>query len=157
MYGERFIETALVITIAAVFGFTSASVAEQKSATKETDKTTTQKFKEEGVEVSQKIKNYTIRQRDEAVNAAKAGLADLDARIDRLERKLEKNWNKMDEAARAKARAAMTSLRKQRNEAAEWYGGMKHSSAAAWKDVKKGFSKSYDDLKASFKKAEREY
>lgn len=157
MYGERFIETALVITIAAVFGFTSASVAEQKSATKETDKTTTQKFKEEGVEVSQKIKNYTIRQRDEAVNAAKAGLADLDARIDRLERKLEKNWNKMDETARAKARAAMTSLRKQRNEAAEWYGGMKHSSAAAWKDVKKGFSKSYDDLKASFKKAEREY
>ncbi|OPY07756.1 MAG: hypothetical protein A4E66_01986 [Syntrophus sp. PtaB.Bin001] len=157
MYGERLIETALVITIAAVFGFTSASVAEQKSATRETDKTTTQKFKEEGVEVSQKIKNYTIRQRDEAVNAAKVGLADLDARIDRLERKLEKNWNKMDEAARAKARAAMTSLRKQRNEAAEWYGGMKHSSAAAWKDVKKGFSKSYDDLKASFKKAEREY
>jgi predicted RNase H-like nuclease (RuvC/YqgF family) len=157
MYRKRLKETALIFAIAAVFGFTSASIAEQKSATKETDKTTTQKIKEESVEVSQKIKNYTIKQRDEAVKAAKAGLADLDARIDRMERRLEKNWNKMDEAARAKARTTMASLRKQRNEAAEWYGSMKHSSAAAWNDVKKGFAKSYDDLKASFKKAEREY
>lgn len=108
-------------------------------------------------DVSKTIKGYTVTQRDEAVKSAKAALDELDASIRRLERKLESDWDKMDEAARRKARAALDALRKQRNEAAEWYGGLKHSSAEAWDEVKNGFSKSYDALTGAFGKARKAF
>jgi chromosome segregation ATPase len=108
-------------------------------------------------DVSKTIKGYTVTQRDEAVKSAKAALDELDASIRRLERKLESDWDKMDEAARRKARAALDALRKQRNEVAEWYGGLKHSSAEAWDEVKNGFSKSYDALTGAFGKARKAF
>jgi len=39
--------------------------------------------------------------------------------------------------------------------AAEWYGGLKHSSAESWEQVKTGFVKSYEVLKESFAKARK--
>jgi replication fork clamp-binding protein CrfC len=157
MHRERLKEVALVFALAIIFGIMSMYFADQTSAATDTDKTATQKIKEEGTDVARTIQNYTVKQRDEAVRKAKEALADLDTRIDRMESRFDKKWNQMDESAREKARATMHSLRKQRTEVAEWYGSLKHSSAAAWKDVKKGFSKSYENLKATFMKAEREY
>jgi hypothetical protein len=63
----------------------------------------------------------------------------------------------MDQAARKKTRATLNALRRQRNEAAEWYGGLKHSSAEAWEQVKAGFVQSYEVLKESFTKAGKEF
>ena len=157
MHRKRLKEGALVFALAIFFGITSMSFADQTSAATDTDKTATEKIREEGTDVARTIKSYTVKQRDEAVRKAKEALADIDTRIDRMESRFDKKWNQMDESARVKARATMRSLRHQRTEVAEWYGSLKHSSAAAWKDVKKGFSKSYEDLKAAFMKAEREY
>lgn len=103
------------------------------------------------------IKDYTVAERDEAVKQAKAALDDLDRRIGRMERKLDREWDKMDDAARKKARAALDALRRERNETAEWYGGLKHSSAESWEEVKAGFVKSYEVLKGSFAKARKEF
>jgi len=80
-------------------------------------------------------------------------LDDLDASIGRMERKLENEWDRMDQAARKNARATLNALRRQRNEAAEWYGGLQHSSAESWEQVKTGFVKSYAVLKESITKA----
>lgn len=41
--------------------------------------------------------------------------------------------------------------------AGEWYGGMKHSSAGAWNQMKKGFSDAYQSLYDSWKKATDEF
>jgi len=157
MHRGRLKEAALVFAFAVFFGITTMSFADQKTVGTETEKTTTQKIKEEATDLSQTIKNYTIKQKDDAVIKAKDALVDMDTRIDRMENRIAEKWSQMDESARDKARATMKSLRKQRTEVAEWYGSMKQSSASAWKDVKKGFSKSYDDLKATFTKAESEY
>lgn len=73
---------------------------------------------------------------------AKAGLADLGTRIDRMESPLNREWDRMDQSAREATIATLTALRKHRNEVAEWYGGLKHSSRNTWEDVKKGFLKS---------------
>lgn len=108
-------------------------------------------------DVSRTIKDYTVAQRDEATKSAKAALDDMDAGIRRLERKLEREWDQMDAAARKKARAALDALRRERNELAEWYGGLKYSSAEAWDEVKSGFAKSYDDLKGAFGKARKAF
>lgn len=108
-------------------------------------------------ETGRAIKDYTVAQRDDAIKQAKAALDDLDARIRRMERKLDNEWDQMDQAARKKARATLNALRRERNEAAEWYGGLKHSSAESWEQVKAGFVKSYEVLRQSFAKARKEF
>ena len=157
MCKRRVKESFFVFTFVVVFGMTPLSFADQTSIGENPNKPLTQEIKDETVDVSQTIKNYTIKQRDEAVKNAKAALIVLDARIDRMENQLYKKWNQMDESARKEARATMQSLRKQRNEVAEWYGSLKHSSVAAWRDVKKGFSDSYRELRNAFVRAEREF
>jgi hypothetical protein len=74
-----------------------------------------------------------------------------------MERKLDNEWDKMDQAARKKARATLAALRRERNEVAEWYGGLKHSSAESWEQVKTGFVKSYEVLRDSFARARKEF
>ena len=106
-------------------------------------------------ETGRALKDYTVAQRDEALKQAKAALDDADARIRRMERKLDNEWDKMDQTARKKSRAALNALRRERGELAEWYGGLKHSSAESWEQVKAGFVKSYDVLRESFARARK--
>jgi hypothetical protein len=144
---------ARALALAALLAVSSSSFAAETSGGKTTAKDVSKKVDETG----QTIKNYTLAQRDEAIKQAKAALDDLDARIGRMERKLDREWDRMDQDARKKARATLAALRKERNEAAEWYGGLKHSSAEAWEQVKAGFVKSYEALKQSFAKARKEF
>jgi len=119
------------------------------------NKSTAKDIAKKADETSQAIKNYTVAQREEAIKNAKAALDDADRRIDRMERKLDSEWERMDQATRKRARATLDALRRERNEAAEWYGGLKHSSAESWEQVKTGFVKSYEVLKESFAKARK--
>lgn len=120
-------------------------------------KTTAKDVAKKAGETGRAIKDYTVEQRDEAVKNAKAVLDDLDKRVSRMERKLDNNWERMDQAARKKARATLNTLRRERNEAAEWYGALKHGSAESWEQVKAGFVKSYEALKESFAKARKQF
>ena len=90
-------------------------------------------------DVLQALKGYTADQRDEAIQKTKTALDNLDSRIDELETNIDNNWDRMDKAAREKARANLKALHKQRTELAEWYGSLKSSSADAWEHTKKGF------------------
>ena len=119
------------------------------------DKATAKDVARKAGETGRSIKDYTVAQRDEALKQAKAALDDVDARIRRMERKLDSEWDKMDQAARRKSRAALNALRRERGELAEWYGGLKHSSAESWEQVKAGFVKSYEVLRQSFAKARK--
>jgi hypothetical protein len=74
-----------------------------------------------------------------------------------MESRLNKEWDQMDQSARNKAINTLTALRKQRNEVAEWYGGLKHGSRNAWEEVKKGFLKSYQDLRDAFDRAHSQF
>lgn len=103
------------------------------------------------------IKDYTVEQRDEAVSNAKAALDDLDARIERLAADIDARWEKLDAGARKKAYDSIKSLRRERNDVAEWMGALKHSSKEAWGEVKEGFAKSYDNLASTLKKAKDEF
>jgi BMFP domain-containing protein YqiC len=117
----------------------------------------TKDVKEKVTEAAEAIKNYSFDQRDKAIAKAKAALAHLDARIDRMESRLNKRWDQMNQSSRKKAIATLRALRKQRNEVAEWYGGLKHSSGNAWEDVKKGFLKSYQELQDALDRARSQF
>jgi len=120
-------------------------------------KTTAIDVSKKAGETGRALKDYTVAQRDEALKQAKAALDDADARIRRMERKLDNEWDKMDQSTRKKSRAALNALRRERGELAEWYGGLKHSSAESWEQVKAGFVKSYEVLKQSFAKARKAF
>jgi peptidoglycan hydrolase CwlO-like protein len=143
----------LVFVTAVFFAMASILFAAQTSA----DQTTTQDVKEKVAAAAEAIKNYSVNQRDEALKKAQAVLDDLDARIDRMQSQLNEKWDQMDQSARQKAMTALTTLRKQRTEVAEWYGGLKYSSAKAWEDVKQGFLKSYQVLRDTFDKVQSDF
>jgi hypothetical protein len=119
--------------------------------------TTASEVKEKAVETYETLKDYTLEQRDEAMAAAEKKLSKLDVRIDEMQKSLDDDWQEMSEATRKKTQESLKELRKEREKVAEWYGGMRHSSAGAWEEVKKGFAESYDRLERAFKKAKKNF
>jgi chromosome segregation ATPase len=119
--------------------------------------TSIEEVKQETHDLIQTLNAYTVDQRDEAIHKTKAALVNLDKRIDELEASVDKSWDKMDKAAREKARASLKALRKQRTQVAEWYGSLKSSSGDAWEHMKKGFSDAYKALNEAWEKSEKEF
>ncbi len=143
--------TCLLLTLAALT-ISPPCLAEMSGGT-----TTAADVKQETADLLKALKSYTIEQRDEAVRKTAAALAKLDQRIDVLETRIDKNWDKMDQAARENARASLKELRRQRTIVAEWYGSLKSSSAGAWEHMKEGFSDAYKSLQEAWIKSQKEF
>lgn len=149
---------SLALLTMALLGVAPAGLSSQHLAPAQgSDQTSAKDVRREVGDAAESIKDYGADKRDEAARNAKAALDDLDARIKAMEARIDRDWDKMDKAAREQARATLEALRKQRVEVAEWFGALKNSTAGAWKHVKKGFSDSYKSLKNAWEKAEREY
>jgi small-conductance mechanosensitive channel len=123
----------------------------------ETGKPLATETRQELADAAEAVKNFTVEKREEAAKKAQAALEALDVRINALEKQIDRDWDKMDKAAREQARNTLKTLREQRVQVAEWYGGLKNSTASAWEEMKKGFSAAYKALRLSWEKAEREY
>ena len=144
-------KTTAVLTIVfiAFLSFASMAFAGQT----ETDKSTWAEAKQEAKEALDAVKEFSADKRDDAVKNVKKTIDYLDVQIAKMQEKLDRQWDSMDEAARKQARATMKSLRESRKDLAEWYGGLKHSSKDVWESVKSGFVKSYDKIVDDFAKA----
>jgi hypothetical protein len=150
--------TILPLITVSLLGLSSVNYASEKaSPAQETDKTSAKDVRQKVDDTAEAIKSYSAEKRDEAAKKAKAGLDALDTRINALEKQIDKNWDKMDQAARAQARDTLRALRERRVQVAEWYGGLKNSGPEVWEDMKKGFSNAYKDLKEAWEKAEQKY
>jgi TolA-binding protein len=142
------LSATFVLLLATTTGF----AAEQKQ-----DGTTAAEVRKNAAQTYESLKDYTVQQRDKAVTDAKEELDNLDRRIDEMQRDIDEHWQDMSVITRKKTRESLDLLRRKREEVAEWYGGLKHSSADAWEEVKKGFSDSYDRLEQAVKKAAKEF
>lgn len=148
----------LSFLMVALLGIAPLSLAAQHEASgHENGKTTAKEVRREVTDAAEAIKNYTADKRDEGAKKAKAALDALDVRIEAMEARIDKNRDKMDAAAREQARSTLHALRKQRVQVAEWYGGLKNSSADAWGQMKTGFSDAYKSLRHAWEKADRQY
>ena len=103
------------------------------------------------------LREVSAERRDEAVATARRAADDLDRQMERLQRQMDEGWDRMSEVTRARSRASMADLRQRRNALAEWLGGMRHSSGAAWGEVRSGFVKSYQELAEAMRKARAEF
>jgi len=115
------------------------------------------KINQETKELLNSLKTYSAGQRDEALAKTRQAMDGMGTRIEALQDKLDKNWDKMDQSAREKARNSLTALQRQRAQVAEWYGSLKSSSAGAWGHIRSGLSSAYSDLHEAWEKAEKEY
>jgi len=142
---------AAPIAAAAIFALllSGAAVADE-----ETDLDDVQK---EWSEAVGSIKDYSAAQRDAAVEKAGATLDSMDRSIEDLEQRTADEWEDMSEEAREARLETLRELAHQRNELAEWYGGMKHSSSQAWDEVKQGFVDAYDVLQEAWQDAVEEF
>ncbi|MEE4243172.1 MAG: hypothetical protein V2I36_17045 [Desulfopila sp.] len=107
-------------------------------------------------EAAAAIAEYSVEQKDAAMEKAREMMVKLDAQIDALERKIKEDWGTMRQESKEKYAETLQTLRQQRNELSEWYGSMKYSSKDAWREAKEGFSQSYDRLMRSWKNATTE-
>ncbi len=122
-----------------------------------TSTTTASDVKKEWAEALGSIKGYSETQRDKALEEANSLIKAMDDRIEALETRAEDEWKDLGKDARSARQEAMKTLRQQRAELSEWYGGMKHSSTEAWEDVKSGFVDGYGELEQSFAEAAKEF
>ena len=121
------------------------------------NETTAAEVGNEAKETWHALENYTAAQRDQAASAAQKQLTKLDAEIAKLQNKIDQNWQDMSTATRQQARETLAALTEKRRTVAEWFGGMKHSSAEAWDTVKQGFVDSYGQLEKAFQKARNDF
>jgi hypothetical protein len=121
------------------------------------EKASIEDVKQETQDLLDALESYGANQRDMVVAKTRSALDRLDSRIDSLEARIDSSWEQMSAAARQNARRSLKTLRKQRIEAAEWYGGLKSSSSNAWVHVKNGFSDAYRELSEAWEQAEQEF
>ncbi|QEW06419.1 sll1863 family stress response protein [Nitrincola iocasae] len=129
----------------------------QTGANESNHEVTTQDIQTETRELIETLQQYSVEQRDEAVNATEQMLESLDQRIDVLQRRIDNNWDEMSDEARQTTRDNMRALREQRNKLSEWYGGLKNSTDSAWDQMKAGFSDAYSSMSNAWEKAKNEY
>jgi Mg2+ and Co2+ transporter CorA len=123
----------------------------------DTPQTSFEDIKQETKELLTTLKDYTYEQRDEAVAATQKALERFDKRIDALEKKVDKRWDKMSETARVETRERLQALRESRTDLAEWFGSMKHSSSDAWQELKEGFGDAFESMSDAWTKAQRQF
>ncbi|NOY73354.1 MAG: hypothetical protein GXP14_13470 [Gammaproteobacteria bacterium] len=121
------------------------------------EQTTIKDVNKEVQDVIRALKTFSLGQRDKAIEESKAALDKIDQRIDVLESDIDNSWGEMSEATQKKTRATLKVLRKQRTQLAEWYGGLKSSSADVWEGIKNDFSDAYKSFYDEWKKAETEF
>ena len=116
-----------------------------------------EKTKKELDDAIDAIRDYSVERRDEAVARARQSTEVLDQRIEAMQSQMANGWGRMSQATRTRSEQTMADLRKRRNQLAEWYGGMRHSSVDAWSEVKSGFVTSYHDLVEAMRKAREQF
>ncbi|MCW8933224.1 MAG: SNF7 family protein [Gammaproteobacteria bacterium] len=146
------LKTLCAFTIIVMLGITPVCYAETAA-----DKTSIDEVKKETQDLLKTLNSYTVEQKDEAIRKTKTALDNLDKRIDSLQTRIDKNWDQMDKAARAKARSNLKALRMERTQLAEWYGSLKNSTVDAWEHMKNGFAKSYESLNEAWEKSVKEF
>ncbi|WP_293947698.1 sll1863 family stress response protein [Sneathiella sp.] len=147
----KILKAMTVGTVAATmaFGAPVAFAANTSATTSESD-VSVEDVQAKISETFDSISNYTVDQRDEAVESIKETLAELDQEIDELEADARDQWADMSEATREKTSAALVELRKQRNMLGEQFGAMQQGADSTWDDMKAGLADAWAAVKEAW-------
>jgi hypothetical protein len=145
-----------VLLVAAIMGSAGVAYADDEGEGV-ADSVELETVQEEWAEAVEALKGYSVNQREVAVEKAGEVLEDMDERIEVLQEQTVDEWESLSAETREARLEALRALVKQREELAEWYGGMKHSSAQAWGEVREGFIGAYGVLQDAWVDAAEEF
>jgi hypothetical protein len=145
-----------VLLVAAIMGSAGVAYADDEGEGV-ADSVELETVQEEWAEAVESLKGYSVNQREVAVEKAGEVLEDMDERIEVLQEQTVDEWESLSAETREARLEALRALVKQREELAEWYGGMKHSSAQAWGEVREGFIGAYGVLQDAWVDAAEEF
>jgi len=148
-----FLPLLMVLALTMFAGLVHAENQEEAAV----DATQLDSVQQEWSEAVESLQGYSVSQREAAVEKAGAALDEMDERIEVLQQRTVDEWESLSAETREARMAALQELVKQREAMAEWYGGMKHSSAQAWAEVREGFVESYDILQDAWADAAEEF
>lgn len=100
------------------------------------------------------VKEFTVDNKDKAVETMALALTRLDERIDVLEEKIQKKWNTMDDKTQKEARQSLDMLREKRASMANWIAEMKASGSKTWDNMKNGISDAFHAFQNSEEETE---
>lgn len=149
--------TLLAGAVCTAFAQESTSPPAEPESTTQAEPATNAPISEEISETVEAIRDFSAERRVDAVANARRAADDLDRQMERLQAQTDAQWSRMNDAARARSQATMADLRKRRNALAEWYGGLRHSSASAWGEMRTGFADSFQQLAEAMRKARAEF
>jgi hypothetical protein len=157
VFFARQIKLVVRFIMVSVFMLSANQLLAEEQGESGADPAQLEDVQEEWSEAIDSIKGYSVNQREAAVEKAGIELEKLDERIDVLKQRTADEWDTLSAETRAARLAALQELTVQRNELAEWYGGMKHSSSQAWVEVREGFVDAYDILQDAWGAALEEF
>jgi len=131
----------------------AAQGCERKPADRTHGKVTSEDVRRDAGQAVETAAEYSRQTKEEFQKKLEAQLNELDAKIARLR---EKGRDLKDEA-KANWDRKMADLEKKREAARAKLAEVGHSSAEAWKDVRKGAQSAWDELDKSFRDASREF
>ncbi len=89
------------------------------------------------------VKEFTVDNKDKAIETMTSALTHLDDRIDALNKKIQKEWNTMDDNTQKEARKSLNILQEKRAHMATWIEEMKTSGSETWDKMKNGISDAF--------------
>ena len=145
----RNVRTAAATVALVMCALTSPAMAQQNG-----DAVTFEDVQKEISKTFEVIGKYTEQQRQDALDAFKASLERIDARIDELEQRVRDNWSSMSQAARDRTAEALRELRVRRNRLSEAYGALQQGTGDAWGQLRQGATRSWSELEKAWDEAE---
>lgn len=112
--------------------------------------------RQEAGEILNELRAFTIEQKDEALNAAEEGLADLDDNIDAIQEYLNEHGGELSERARGEYERRIRSLRDLRADLQQQYRELATASAEKWEQARAAFADAFRSLHENWEQAMRE-
>lgn len=128
--------------------------ADSESASKDV---TLGDLKETFGQLTSEIAAYSFDQRDEALDAAKKELKEIDAKIDALAKSAEIESQELTSDVRKQQARLMQELEARRSQISEMTQRLSKSSAGAWNEIRDGLDSAYGDLEEALEKARAEF
>jgi len=141
------------VWILMLVGLFAAAGCERKPADRPPKKVTSEDVRGDAGKAVETAAEYSQQAKEEFQKKLETKLDELDAKIDDLR---EKGRNLKD-TAKANWDRKMAELEVKRKAANAKLSELGHSSAEAWKDVRKGAESAYDDLEKAFRDASKQF
>lgn len=116
-----------------------------------------EKIKNEARDFVEAVDKYSVKQKRKTMREIDQAVLKMDDNIERLEKRLENQWDEMSKESREKTADALKEIREQRIVMAERYGSLKSSTDTAWDEMKTGFTEAYQELHEAWVESEEAF